>query len=39
MVKDGSYTLKVGSSSQTFTLSSLVYGSRGMAARPAAIPA
>lgn len=27
MVKDGSYTLKVGSSSQTFTLSSLVYGS------------
>lgn len=27
MVKDGSYMLKVGSSSQTFTLSSLVYGS------------
>lgn len=42
MVKDGSYTLKVGSSSQTFTLSSLVYGSSsgtgGTAARPAAIP-
>lgn len=38
MVKDGSYMLKVGSSSQTFTLSSLVYGSSsGMAARPTAI--